>query len=359
GDGFAYSGQYVLMPSSAPMLPELKTTRADVRGPQTAKVVGEGEIDCDEYGRILVQFHWDTEAAYSMRCRVSQNWAGAGWGGMVIPRIGMEVLVDFLDGDPDQPLVTGCVYNGANGVPYELPAHKTRSTFRTNTHQGRGFNEVRFEDKAGSEEIFIHAQKDRNEKTLNNHTERIDNNWVQSIGNDKAIAVENDHDECIGGNMSIFVGASGISSLVADNLAQYSQGIGALAQKTSAGKVAGLGRGNLIISTEANRIDAAGMSSTDIAGVSKTILSGGRLQIEAGSLLDLHAGKLVDVDSAGTISLSGSEKIAVTCGLSRLVMEPDGKIHLHGDIVNFSANDTMQITAGNSLVIKAGRVDIN
>ncbi|WP_238379727.1 type VI secretion system Vgr family protein, partial [Celeribacter ethanolicus] len=118
GDGYAYTGRYVLLPADAPLVPELKTARADVKGPQTAVVVGDGEIDCDEYGRILVQFHWDLDAAYSMRCRVSQSWAGNGWGGMVIPRIGMEVVVEFLDGDPDKPLVTGCVYNGKNAVPY-------------------------------------------------------------------------------------------------------------------------------------------------------------------------------------------------------------------------------------------------
>ncbi|WP_243698789.1 type VI secretion system Vgr family protein, partial [Paracoccus alkanivorans] len=102
-DGYSYSGAYVLMPDTAPMVPPRRTEAARVHGPQTAMVVGEGEIDCDEYGRILVRFHWDLEEAYSMRCRVSQSWAGGGWGGMVIPRIGMEVVVEFLEGDPDKP----------------------------------------------------------------------------------------------------------------------------------------------------------------------------------------------------------------------------------------------------------------
>ncbi|MGH1331699.1 MAG: type VI secretion system Vgr family protein [Paracoccaceae bacterium] len=155
-----YEGRYLLMPVDAPLRPEVKTPRALVQGPQTATVVGDGEIDCDEFGRILVRFHWDLDKRFSMRCRVSQNWAGKGWGGMVIPRIGMEVVVEFLEGDPDKPLVTGCVYNGKNDVPYELPKHKTRSTFKTETHKGRGFNELRFEDEKGREEIFTHAQKD-------------------------------------------------------------------------------------------------------------------------------------------------------------------------------------------------------
>lgn len=112
------AASYVLMPAGAPLAPERKTPVAVVQGPQTATVVGEGEIDCDDYGRILVHFHWDLDKRYSMRCRVSQSWAGKGWGGMVIPRIGLEVVVEFVQGDPDKPLVTGCVYNGKNDVPY-------------------------------------------------------------------------------------------------------------------------------------------------------------------------------------------------------------------------------------------------
>lgn len=214
GDGYAYSGRYVLLPADAPLLPELKTARADVKGPQTAMVVGEGEIDCDEYGRILVQFHWDLEAAFSMRCRVSQSWAGNGWGGMVIPRIGMEVVVEFLDGDPDKPLVTGCVYNGKNAVPYDLPANKTVSTFKSDTHQGGGFNEFRFEDEKGREEVFMHAQKDHNTIIENDESHSIGHDRSKSVGNDqseaighdKTISVGNDHRENIGNDMYYTVG---------------------------------------------------------------------------------------------------------------------------------------------------------
>jgi type VI secretion system secreted protein VgrG len=159
-DGYAFTGSYVLMPDTAPMAPPRVTPAPIVQGPQTAMVVGDGEIDCDEFGRILVRFHWDLEDVRSMRCRVSQNWAGNGLGGVVIPRIGMEVVVDFIDGDPDKPLVTGCVVNGQNGNIYGLPASKTKSGFKTKTHEGSGFNELSFEDANGSEMIFMHAQKD-------------------------------------------------------------------------------------------------------------------------------------------------------------------------------------------------------
>lgn len=208
-DGYSYSGSWVLMPDTAPMVPPKRTDIARVYGPQTAEVVGEGEIDCDEYGRILVKFHWDLERAYSMRCRVSQNWAGNGWGGMVIPRIGMEVVVEFLEGDPDKPLVTGCVYNGKNRVPYDLPANKTVSTFKSDTHQGGGYNEFRFEDEKDREEVFMHAQKDHNTIIENDESHAIGhdrsktvgNDQSESIGHDKTITVGNDHRENIGNDM--------------------------------------------------------------------------------------------------------------------------------------------------------------
>lgn len=169
-DGFAYSGEYVLMPTTAPLAPPRKTEHPVVQGPQTAVVVGEGEIDCDEFGRVLVKFHWDLAGAISVRVRVSQNWAQSGWGGMVIPRIGMEVIVDFLDGDPDKPIIVGCVYNAKNMPAEGLPAAKTKSGFKTKTHEGEGFNELTLEDQAGEEKIFMHAQKDLERIVLDNES---------------------------------------------------------------------------------------------------------------------------------------------------------------------------------------------
>ncbi len=197
-DRHAYSGEYVLMPVTAPLAPDRKTPLPIVQGPQTARVVGEGEIDCDEFGRILVRFHWDLEDAYSMRCRVSQNWASKGWGGMVIPRIGMEVVVEFLEGDPDKPLVTGCVYNGRNDPPYPLPAAKTKSVFKTDTHQGSGFNELTFEDERDQELIYMHGQKDHQIDILNDRSKTIGRDQSEAVGRDKSISVGRDHTESVG-----------------------------------------------------------------------------------------------------------------------------------------------------------------
>jgi type VI secretion system secreted protein VgrG len=201
-----FSGSYVLMPKTTPLAPQRKTPKPAVQGPQTAVVVGEGEIDCDEYGRILVHFHWDLDKRYSMRCRVSQNWAGKGWGGMVIPRIGMEVVVEFLEGDPDKPLVTGCVYNGRNGTPYPLPADKTKSVFKTDTHKGGGFNELTFEDERDQEKIYMHGQKDHEIDILNDRSKSIGRDQSEVIGRDKTIAVGQDHTESVGRDEKIAIG---------------------------------------------------------------------------------------------------------------------------------------------------------
>ena len=204
-DEFSYSGSYVLTPDTAPMAPPRRTAPAIVYGPQTAEVVGDGEIDCDEYGRILVRFHWDLEDAWSMRCRVSQNWAGSGWGGMVIPRVGMEVVVEFLEGDPDKPLVTGCVYNGHRAPPMALPANKTRSSFKTNSVAGQGFNELTFEDKSGEEFVFLHAQKNLDMKVLNSAQRRVEYDDTVSVGNNSNLVVAANRTVTVEGLMDLAV----------------------------------------------------------------------------------------------------------------------------------------------------------
>ncbi|QXH49931.1 type VI secretion system tip protein VgrG [Pseudomonas fakonensis] len=176
--------------------PPLKHPKPQVLGSQSAVVTGPAgeEIYCDEYGRVKVQFFWDREGqgdeTTSCWLRVSSSWAGERYGSVAIPRIGMEVLVTFLEGDPDQPLVSGCLYHAFNPVPYALPAHKTRTTFKTlSSPGGGGFNELRIEDKKGQEQIFVHAQRD----------------WDQNIGNDQKIHVGNErHDTVVANSYSKF-----------------------------------------------------------------------------------------------------------------------------------------------------------
>lgn len=162
-----------------------------VNGDQVARVVGpEGEeIYCDEYGRIKILLPWDrySDSNDKASCwvRVAQEWAGSQYGTMVLPRVGHEVIVSFIEGDPDQPIVTGRAYNAMNQPPYALPANKTRTVLRTESHQGEGYNELRFEDQAGSEEIHVHAQKDMNVMVENDHLSKIKHQKHTEIGNDK------------------------------------------------------------------------------------------------------------------------------------------------------------------------------
>ncbi|PKM00303.1 MAG: type VI secretion system tip protein VgrG, partial [Gammaproteobacteria bacterium HGW-Gammaproteobacteria-9] len=146
-------------------------------------------IHCDEYGRVRVQFHWDREGQAddktSCWLRVSSSWAGDRYGGIAIPRVGMEVLVTFLEGDPDQPLVTGCLYHKEHQVPYDLPANKTRTVFKTlSSPGGGGYNELRIEDRKGAEQIYLHAQRD----------------WDENIEHDQKIRVGHERHDTVEAN---------------------------------------------------------------------------------------------------------------------------------------------------------------
>ena len=294
-DGYAFTGSYVLMPDTAPMAPPKRTPLAVVQGPQTAEVVGEGEIDCDEYGRILVRFHWDLANAYSMRCRVSQNWAGGGWGGMVIPRIGMEVLVEFLEGDPDKPVVVGNVFNGKNDAPYPLPAHKTKAIFRSNTHKGTGFNEMTFEDEKGVENMFFHAQKDQTTRILNNRTARVDRHDVYSVGGSRSIEVAENQKHEIGGSFNLTVGGTGLGALgaLAGVAGLASQTAGLLSQ---AGSVAG---GGASLGGYAATLGASALGFLSGGGL------GARDGVVAGSNPGADAGKALAESGAGMGQAAG------------------------------------------------------
>ncbi|MGQ0540569.1 MAG: type VI secretion system tip protein TssI/VgrG [Blastocatellia bacterium] len=210
--------------AGAPPFHPLQTTpKPVVQGSQTATVVGPSgeEIFTDKYGRIKVQFHWDrfgsNDQGSSCWVRVSQNWAGKKWGTMFIPRIGMEVIIDFFEGDPDQPIAVGCVYNAETMPPYTLPDEKTKSTIKTNSSPGgNGFNELRFEDKKGSEQIFIHAEKNQDIRVKNDCMEIVENNrslivkkdQMEKVGGDKHLQVSGSQNEKIGGSVGQNIGGS-------------------------------------------------------------------------------------------------------------------------------------------------------
>ncbi len=197
--GFSYSGRFTAIPASVPFRPARVTPKPVVEGIQTATVTGPGgeEIYTDKYGRVKVHFHWDRtggrDEKSSCWIRVSSTFAGGQYGSIFTPRIGQEVVVDFLEGDPDRPLITGSVYNAEQMPPYDLPGEKTKSTTKTNSSLGgKGFNEIRFEDKKGEEQIFVHGEKDADIRIKNDRREWVGNDRHLVVARDQVEKVERD-----------------------------------------------------------------------------------------------------------------------------------------------------------------------
>ncbi len=216
-DEALYSNTFTCIPLAAPFRPQRTTPRPQMQGSQTAFVVGPSgeEIYVDSFGRVKVQFHWDRLGKYdensSCWIRVSHLWAGKRWGAVFTPRIGQEVIVDFLEGDPDRPIITGRVYNAESMPPYALPDEQTKSTIKTYSSKGGGgFNELRFEDKKGSEQIFIHAERNQDNRIKNDRFETIGagtnlivgGDQMEKVGKDKHLKVTGDQNEKINGTIS-------------------------------------------------------------------------------------------------------------------------------------------------------------
>jgi type VI secretion system secreted protein VgrG len=217
-----YNNTFTCIPDKSLFRPERVTPRPVMQGPQTAVVVGPSgeEIYVDKYGRVKLQFFWDREGKKdensSCWTRVAETWAGKNWGVIFNPRVGQEVVVDFLDGDPDRPLVTGRVYNADQMPPYELAMNQTRSTVKSRSVGGGAdnFNELRFEDKKGSEQVFLHAEKDMDLRVKNDAREFVGKdrhlvvtgNRVESVEKDLHLHVNGEVRAKVSNDLSLSVG---------------------------------------------------------------------------------------------------------------------------------------------------------
>lgn len=205
-----YQNEFECQPLRVPFRPE-RIGRPRMHGPQMARVIGPGkdEIHCDALGRIRIRMLWDEDSpadASSCWVRVVQSWAGDGFGTMFIPRVGMEVLVTFLDGNPDRPVVTGCLYNGSNAPPWTLPEHQTRSGIRTrSTPEDDGHNELRFEDSAGHEQVYLHAQRNLDEVVRANQSTRVGGSRTLEIGKDRTTEIKGEEKTTIEGDRNEFL----------------------------------------------------------------------------------------------------------------------------------------------------------
>lgn len=292
GDAESYSNAFEAFPAATVYRPALHTPRPVVPGTQLAVVVGKSgeEIWADMYGRIKVQFFWDQDGTLdensSCWIRVAQPWAGKQWGGMFTPRIGQEVIVSFLDGNPDRPVVVGSLYNASQTVPYTLPDSQTRSTIKTNSSKGgSGFNEIRFEDKAGSEELFLQAQKDMNVTVLNNYTSTVTQDFSLKVS----------------GNITIE--ASGTVSIKSGSTFTNEAG-STLTNKAGSGLTNQAGS-DLTNKAGASLTNQAATDLTNKAGTSLTNDAATSLTNKAGTTLTNQASASQTIDGGGQLSLKG------------------------------------------------------
>jgi type VI secretion system secreted protein VgrG len=289
-----YSNSFIAFPLALPFRPPRVTPKSRVFGTQTATVVGKSgeEIWTDSHGRIKVQFHWDrlgsSDENSSCWVRVAQAWAGQSWGAFFLPRIGQEVIVSFLDGDPDRPLVTGCVYNATQTPPETLPANQTRSVIRSrSSKQGSAGNELRFEDKKDSEELYLHAQKDMNTEVENDRSARV------IKGND-SLKIEQ-------GTRSVDV--KGDESHT--NQANFTQQVtGDFKLKVDGNLTIEVG-GSISIKAGTSFKNEAGTELTNQAGTALTNKAGTELTNDAGISMTNKAAASQTVDGGGMLTLKG------------------------------------------------------
>lgn len=310
-----YGNIFTAFPADVPFRPPRRTARPQLVGAQTAVVVGPSgkEIWTDQYGRVKVQFHWDQKGSKdensSCWIRVAQNWAGTGWGAFTLPRIGQEVVVSFLDGDPDRPLATGCVYNGDNPVPYALPDEQTKTTLKSYSSQGGGgFNEIRFEDKKDSEQLFIQAQKDFSITVLHDRTETVDHDDTVTVKNDRTVTVSEGNAAFAvskGNETHTVAGTRGITVTKAEthsNKADYSQDVA----------------GNFTLQVTGDITIKATGAVTIEAGSSLTLKSGMGLSAQAGTALSLSGGTTMEIKASATGTVDGGGILNLKGGLVKL-----------------------------------------
>jgi type VI secretion system secreted protein VgrG len=338
-----YRNSFMAFPSSATFRPPRLTPKPRIAGTQTALVVGKSgeEIWTDQYGRIKVQFHWDqlgqSDENSSCWIRVAQSWAGKNWGAMFLPRIGQEVVVSFLEGDPDRPLVTGSVYNGQQPVPYTLPDEQTKSTVKSSSSKGgNGFNEIRFEDKADSEELYIHAQKDMKIDVLNDQTTTVTNNRTVTVQEkDDSLTVSK-------GNRSVTVSQGNETLTISQGDRTVAVGQGKETHSVQSTREVTV-TGN---ETHTNKADftqnVSGNYTLKVTGT-LTIQATGDLTLKTDGSLTIQSGTSLTVKSGTDFSGSAGTGLSLSGGTT---MEIKG-----------SASGT--VDGGGMLTVKGGMVKIN
>lgn len=375
GSGPTYSIQLEAIDATQPYRTPRITAKPIVQGPQTAIVVGKSgeEIWTDQYGRIKVKFHWDRHGnpneTASCWVRVAQVWAGKNWGGLHIPRIGQEVIVEFLEGDPDRPIVTGCVYNADQMPPYDLPANQTQSGIKSRSSKGgdlETFNEIRFEDLKGSEQMYIHAEKDQVTVVENDQSIAVGNDRHEEIGRDRSLLVHRDKSETVDRNKTIEVGASHAETIRSDmtvsvgaNLTEtvainYAETVGA-AMELSVGGILAISVGGAMTTT-------VGLSKSENVGGSKTVSIGANVSESVDGQKTIKIGKDLAQTVTGKhreeakenfsiqskkVQVTADEEISLKTGSAEIVMKKNGDITINGKKITIKGSGDVVVKGSN------------
>ncbi len=340
GEGASYDNTFTAVPYSVPVRPARVTPRPIVHGSQTAVVVGlpGEEIDTDKYGRVKVQFHWDREGRrdHNSSCwiRVGTPWAGRQWGMVHIPRIGQEVIVDFLEGDPDRPIIVGSVYNAEHMPPYELPANKTQSGVKSRSSLDgtpENFNEICFEDKKGEEFIYIRAEKDLIQAVENDEYRWVGRDRTTTIDRDDTTHIQRDRTETVDRDDRLTVGHDRI-------------------EKVGRHQTVGVegNRGETVSGDE--DVTIKGNQKLTVAG-DQTISVAGKRSVTVGGNDTLSVG--------GVRSVTAGDAIVLSTGGAAIILKSDGTILIKGTDITILGSGTITARAGGTMTLKAAVIKEN
>ncbi|MGH7617228.1 MAG: type VI secretion system Vgr family protein [Gemmatimonadaceae bacterium] len=363
GAPFSFTQSFTGMPATVIYHPPRLTPKAVVRGAQTALVVGPAgeEIFTDKYSRVKVQFFWDQQGKKddnsSCWVRVSSVWAGKQWGFIQIPRIGQEVIVDFLEGDPDRPIIVGRVYNADQMPPYTLPANKTQSGVLTRSSAGGSpatANELRFEDKKGSEEILLHAEKDRTIEVEHDETHWVGNDRTKNVDHDETVHVKHDRTETVDNNETIAIHGSRTETVDKDETISIHGNRTETVDKDESVTVSG-NRTTTIsknLSTTVGQADSLSVADTQSVSVGKdqTVSIGGAqtedvgkdrsVSVAGADTLSISKGWTANAN--GSIAIESKQGITIKCGQNSITIDQSG-IQINGMQVKLDSKTTADI----------------
>jgi type VI secretion system secreted protein VgrG len=408
-NGTSYNNAFTCIPASVIYRPPRATPKPMVQGVQTAVVTGPGgeEIYVDKYGRIKVQFFWDRKGKKddksSCWIRVAEQWGGKNWGVVCNPRIGQEVIVDFLEGDPDRPLITGRVYNAEQMPPYDLPANMTQSGIKSRSSKGgspANYNELRFEDKKGSELVTLHAEKDQSievehdeahwvghDRTKNidhdetthvkhDRTETVDNNETitihanrtetvdkdesitihgnrtETVDKDETITIHGNRTETVDKNESITISGSRTENVSKDESITIG---GGRTENVSKDESITIGGGRTENVSKDESITIGGGRTENVSKDESITIGGGRTEsVGKDEAITISGNQTINVGKA--LAITAADSIALTTGSASIVMNKNGNITIQGKDITINGSGELAGSASKNITLKGQKI---